>query len=110
MAEDWTCHVCGTAVSWGEVICPLCGSALEWEEEDEDDPLAVLMPVGWDNGDTADHRPGVRWYAVGAVVSGLILAFVSLASGGVRPGLLLLGGLLIAAGGYGLAIHPKRFQ
>ena len=110
MAEDWTCHVCGTAVSWGAVTCPLCGSALNWEEEDEDDPLAVLMPVGWDDDDAAGHRPGVRWYAAGAIALGLILAFIGLASGGVRPGLLLLGGLLIAAGGYGLVRQPKRFQ
>ena len=102
MAEDLTCHVCGTAVSWGTVVCPLCGSALDWEEEDEDDPLAVLMPVGWDDDDATDDGAGVRWYALTIIGLGVVAVIMSLVSGGVRVGLLLLGGLLISAGGFGL--------
>ena len=109
MTSDWTCHVCGTEVSWGTVVCPLCGSALEWEEVDEDDPDAVFMPPRWDEDDDVPRRRWTHRYAIAAIAAGLIITAISVASGSVVWGLLIPGMLLVAAGVYGLAVLPRRY-
>ena len=109
MAKDWTCYVCGEAVSWGTAICPLCGSALSWEEEDEEDPLAALMPPQWNEDDIPDHKRRVRRYALVAIGVGLLMAVLGVAAGASTRYLLLPGVLLAVAGLYGLATLPKRY-
>jgi hypothetical protein len=104
MPADWTCHLCGTPVSWGTDVCPLCGSALTWEEEDDEQPLAHLMPPTWDDAPVARRKRRVRRYAIGAVVVGL----------GFTPalnmwGLLFLGALSIGVGVYALVTLPRRY-
>lgn len=108
MAEDWRCHVCGTAVSWGTVVCPLCGSALDWEEADEEEPPDVLGPPGSDGGIAEYRARRARRYAIGMIVVGLLLAVVGAISGFTLWYLLALGALLAVAGVYGLMAHPAE--
>lgn len=111
MGKDWSCTVCGEKVSWGTTICPLCGSVLEWEEEDEDDPLAYLLPYDPDTwSDTLKQRKRrVRRFAIGAIALGLLGVVVGAASGTIVWQFLLAGLALIASGVYGLVTLPNRY-
>ena len=109
MAKDWSCYVCGEEVSWGTEICPVCGSALSWEEEDEDEPLAALMPPMWDGDEATKRQRWAKGYAIGAVVIGLLVIVVSVASGAIVSRLLIMGGVFVAGGVYGLAVLPNRY-
>lgn len=99
--SEWHCHLCGTPVSWGTSVCPLCGSALDWEEEDEDDPLAYLMPSNGYESLAASRWRRVRRYAALALAAGIVLGIMGVTSG-FTPSLIVPGVLLIAAGGYTL--------
>lgn len=108
MPTDWTCHLCGQPVSWGTPVCPRCGSALDWQEYDEDDPLAHLMPPGWDDSLIPAHKRRVRAYAIAAVVFGLLVTLVGLASNVARWPFLVIGPLFLVAGAYALLTLPNR--
>lgn len=109
MAKDWACYVCGEEVSWGTELCPLCGSALSWEEEDKDEPLAALMPPMWDSDESTTRQRWVKRYTIAALVIGLLVIAISVASGAVVWRLLVVGVLLIAGSVYGLVALPNRY-
>jgi hypothetical protein len=108
VAEDWVCHVCQTPVSWGTAVCPLCGSALSWEEEDEEEPLAALMPPTWEDDYGTARQRRVRWYTLTAIGAGLLMGTFGVATGALWW--LFVGVLFVAAGVYGLVALPKRYQ
>jgi predicted nucleic acid-binding Zn ribbon protein len=110
MPGEWPCPVCGETVAWGEEVCPLCGAALEWEEEDEDDPDAVLMPPWWkDETDiTTATRRRTRQYAIAAVVAGALAIALGAVAGGIAWYWLFVGALFLGVGIYALVGLPRR--
>jgi hypothetical protein len=108
MPTNWTCHVCGKAVSWGAVVCPLCGSALYWEEDMEDQHATNLSPL-WDGSTITMRKRWIRRYASIGIGVGILLVILSIVSGRIVWSLLILGLIMATAGIYGLVTLPDRY-
>lgn len=95
------CYLCNYEVSWGTPVCPQCGAALEWIEGDDEDHLASLMPVDWDD-EVTFRQQRKRLYAIGLTVAGVLMAGIGLLAGRPLWMVTLVGVLFLVTGVYSL--------
>ena len=84
------------------------GQGAAGRQEDEEEPLAHLMPPGLDFDDTTTRARRTRIYAFAAIAVGLLATLIGLASGVSRWSMVLVGLLMVAAGTYSLITLRHR--